>query len=103
MSGERSHLGLVSRLAVLATAMFAFGFAMVPLYDIFCEVTGIGQRTGTPVADVVVEESPVADRRVTVEFVASLNQYAPWEFRPAVATMDVVPGKLYDTSFSRAT
>jgi len=99
MNRPTSHLGLVGRLAALATAMFAFGFAMVPLYDIFCEVTGIGQRTGTPVADVVGAEAPVADRTVTVEFVASLNRYAPWEFRPAVAAMDVVPGKLYDTSF----
>jgi len=99
MSANPSHLGLVGRLTVLAASMFAFGFAMVPLYDIFCEVTGIGQRTGTPVADVVTEETPVANRTVTVEFVASLNQYAPWEFSPAVASMDVVPGRLYDTTF----
>ena len=38
-------------------------------------------------------------RSITVEFVAAVNQYAPWEFRPAVASMQVHPGQLYDTSF----
>jgi cytochrome c oxidase assembly protein subunit 11 len=96
---RHSNLALVGRLGLLAACMFAFGFLMVPLYDVFCEVTGIGQRTGTPVADVVEETATVSDRIVTVEFVANLNQYAPWEFHPAVASIQVRPGQLYDTSF----
>ena len=39
------------------------------------------------------------DRLVRVEFVATVNEYAPWEFEPAVASMKVHPGKLYDTTF----
>jgi len=102
MSGaERSglHGRLTSRLVLLAIAMFGFGFLMVPLYNVFCEVTGIGSRTGTPTADTVTETQAVQDRLVTVEFVANLNQYAPWEFHPAVASMQVHPGELYDTTY----
>ena len=90
---------LVGRLVLLAFAMFGFGFLLVPLYDVFCEITGIGQRTGTPVADAMNAETPVTDRIVTVEFVASLNQYAPWEFRPNVTSLEVVPGKYYDATY----
>jgi cytochrome c oxidase assembly protein subunit 11 len=89
---------LAGKLLAMAAAMFGFGFLLVPLYDVFCEITGIGVRTGTPTA-AAVAENPVTDRRVTVEFVATRNQQAPWEFRPQVASMEIVPGKLYDTSY----
>ena len=39
------------------------------------------------------------ERRIVVEFVASVNQQAPWEFRPALASMEVHPGELYETTF----
>lgn len=90
---------LVGKLALLTVAMFAFGYALVPLYDIFCEVTGIGDRTGTPTATAYAPTEPDLDRVIEIEFVASVNQDAPWEFRPAVSRMQVHPGKLYQTTF----
>lgn len=95
---RRANLGLVMRLGVLAVAMFGFGFLMVPLYSLFCEITGIGGRT-SEVADNVAHIRPDLGRVVTVEFVAALNEQAPWEFRPTVASMQVHPGQLYDTAF----
>ena len=97
-NNEISNLALTGRLVLLAVAMFGFGYLLVPLYDVFCEITGIGVRTGKPTA-AEVTEAPVTDRVITVEFVATRNQQAPWEFRPAVASMEVVPGKLYDTTY----
>jgi cytochrome c oxidase assembly protein subunit 11 len=93
-----SHRLLAGKLLFMAVAMFGFGFLLVPLYDVFCEVTGIGLRTGTPTA-ATVSESAVSDRTVTVEFLATRNQQAPWDFHPAVASMQVVPGKLYHTTY----
>lgn len=93
------HTVLTLKLVGMAAAMFGFGFLLVPLYDVFCEITGIGDRTGTPTASVISEVSPVTDRLVTVEFVATLNEYAPWEFHPAVSSMQVHPGELYDTTY----
>ncbi len=95
----QSHRRLAGKLVLMAVAMFGFGFLLVPLYDVFCEVTGIGDRTGTPTADVVAETVPDEDRLVTVEFVANLNQYAPWEFHPAVTSMQVHPGEFYETTY----
>lgn len=89
---------LVFRLAIMAASMFAFGFLLVPLYEVMCKITGIGGRTNTEAATVSATQE-VSERLVTVEFVAVLNEQAPWEFRPTVNTIQVQPGKLYDTAF----
>ncbi len=95
--GRTNHRGLVGRLLLMAAGMFVFGFALVPLYDAFCEVTGLGGRTNTQAA--VVAEQPDDARTVTVEFVASLGGFAPWDFEPSVTSMQVHPGRLYQTHF----
>ncbi len=89
---------LTLKLVGLALGMFAFGFLLVPLYDIFCDITGLGGKFDT-VAAVVEPQTPIDDRTVTIEFVATLNEYAPWEFHPAVASIEVRPGEMYDTTF----
>ena len=78
--------------------MFAFGFLLVPLYDVFCDITGIG-NPGQLRTAATAREMPGRERTVTVEFVASVNEYAPWEFRPTVVSMEVHPGQLYDATY----
>ena len=92
-----SHRSLSWQLVVMTVAMFGFGFALVPLYDVFCELTGLGGRTNTEA--LALTEQPDEDRLITVEFVATVNEYGPWEFEPTVTKMQVHPGKLYDTTF----
>ena len=71
---QKENRGLVGRLLILAVAMFGFGFALVPLYDVFCEITGFGGRTNTEA--VMVEEAPDLDReiRVDVRVLAATNR-----------------------------
>ena len=89
---------MVRRLLLVTAAMFGFGFALVPLYDVLCQVTGLNGKTSGRVA--VVEPMRVDESRtVTVEFVASLNLGAPWEFAPQVTRMQVHPGQFYQTHF----
>ena len=63
---------LAAKLFSITAVMFAFGFALVPLYEVVCEITGFnGQNKGlTLVAS--VDEAPVEDRTVRVEFLLSL-------------------------------
>jgi cytochrome c oxidase assembly protein subunit 11 len=90
--------GLTIKLLVVAVAMFGFGYLLVPIYNVFCEITGLnGKTSGQAIADVV--ERPDFDRMITIEFVGTVNQNAPWEFEPTVETMRVHPGKLYETRF----
>jgi cytochrome c oxidase assembly protein subunit 11 len=90
-----SHGKLVGQLVVLAVGMFGFGYALVPLYDIFCEVTGI-RSSGRAV---IAAEAPDLDRTVTVEFIASVGADSPWDFRPNQTSIEVNPGRLYEITY----
>lgn len=90
--GERPTGKLVTGLCVLTLAMFGFGYALVPLYDVFCEITGLGGKTGR-LSEVVAEQSQTDESRlVTVEFITNVNSALPWEFKPMVAKVKVHPG-----------
>jgi cytochrome c oxidase assembly protein subunit 11 len=86
------------KLLVVVFGMFGFGFALVPLYDLICDVTGLNGKTGdqyTQVGEQQIDESRV----VKIQFLTNNNSGMPWEFRPVVRTMEVTPGKLYATNF----
>jgi len=93
-----SNAALTGRLLLLAAAMFAFGFALVPLYDVFCDLTGFGGRTN--VESAVVAERPDLSREIRIEFNTQMNEYAPWEFAPDADSMVVHPGKMYFATFT---
>ena len=86
------------RLALVVVAMFGFGYALVPLYDVICEVTGLGGRTG------VVEAGSLkggvdTSREITVQFVSNVASDLPWDFRPRERTLRIHPGQVYETTF----
>lgn len=86
------------RLLLAALGMFGFGFAMIPFYNVFCEWTGLNGRTADG-PSAAVDYQTDTQRTVTVEFVASVNENLPWEFRPEVVRMQVHPGQAYTTRF----
>ncbi|MFM8610395.1 MAG: cytochrome c oxidase assembly protein [Burkholderiaceae bacterium] len=99
MGIRRENFRMVGKLAVVTAGMFAFGYALVPIYRAICEVTGInilalgdkqipGASTRADVANTQVDKS----RLITVEFDA--NSRGPWEFRPAQRSIQVHPGEL---------
>jgi len=95
---------LALQLGAVALAMFGFGYLLVPMYSLFCEIAGI---KGPGVAEVAAAEvAPDLTRTVTVEFLAHLPGAEPtgtdpsgWEFRPTVARLVVHPGELVGTTF----
>lgn len=92
------NASLVVRLLAFAVGMFGFGFFVLPpMYDVFCEITGFGGRTNTTGVQVV--EAPDLSREIRIEFVATVNNYAPWKFEPTVDSMTVNPGKMYYATF----
>ena len=95
---QRENVRMVRKLAVIAACMFAFGYALVPIYKTICEMTGInilalgeqavpGEKPKLPV-NTQVDLS----RTITVEFDA--NSRGPWEFKPAQRSLEVHPGEL---------
>jgi len=89
---------MMGKLAVVTLGMFAFGYALVPLYSAICEVTGINiLALGEQVLAGKVPAAPVntqvdTSRTITVEFDA--NSRGPWEFKPAQRSVQVHPGEL---------
>lgn len=92
MTTQTSNGKIIARLMLLVIGMFGFGFALVPLYDVFCDVTGLNGKTGDRV---VLKEAPKIDetRTIKVQFVANLNETMPWEFKPLVKSVEVHPGQ----------
>ena len=94
----RANIRMLGKLVVVTAGMFAFGYALVPLYKAICEMTGInilalgdrnipGATANTP-ANTQVDTS----RTITVEFDA--NARGPWQFKPAQRSVQVHPGQL---------
>ena len=80
------------KLTVVALGMFVFGYALVPLYDVLCEATGLNGKTGRveATASSKIDES----RWVTVEFTGNSMGGLPWEFSPQQKTLRVHPGEV---------
>lgn len=98
MTSGKANRSLAGRLLIFALAMFGFGIVvMPPLYDVFCDITGFGGRTNSTAQ--AVTEAPDLTRTVRIEFVATVNNYAPWAFEPTVDSMTVNPGRMYYATF----
>ena len=98
MPDNGSNRSIIGQLVVLTVAMFGFGFLLVPLYDVFCEITGFGGRTNAQAA--TVAEAPDLTREVRIEFITTVNSYAQFEFAADVDSMTVNPGKMYFATFT---
>jgi cytochrome c oxidase assembly protein subunit 11 len=91
---------MLGKLAVVALAMFGFGYALVPMYKTICEALGINvlslseRLTGAQSSTAPRQRSTQIDysRQVTIEFDA--NARGPWDFKPAVNALKVHPGEM---------
>jgi cytochrome c oxidase assembly protein subunit 11 len=93
-----THRPLALKLALVAVGAFAFGFALVPLYDVFCKTTGAGSRSDL-VSESALPTTVDESRTVTVDFVANETSVGSWDFKPEVRSMQVHPGRLYEANF----
>ena len=106
---DKSHRRLVIKLLAGVALSFAFGFALVPLYDVFCEVTGLNGKTAGPggfgIGGIINPGAPSSasridkDRVVTVEFTDTVMPGLPWEISPQTARLDVHPGELHQVMY----
>ncbi len=98
MAGISANGKIVTKLTLGAIAMFVFAvFVMPPLYQLFCEVVGIGIRDAesyTPISAAVDY-----DRTVRVRFDASNNASISWQFEPEVYEVEVHPGERAEINY----
>jgi len=98
MSLRYQNSTMLGKLAVVVLAMFGFGYALVPIYNAICQMTGVnilalaemavpGEKAKIP-ANTQIDTS----RTITVEFDA--NSRGPWQFKPAQSSLQVHPGEM---------
>ena len=95
-NAPRRHASLTRQLLLMVAASFAFGFALIPLYDVLCEVAGL-RVNEQPIA--VREQGAAVARDVTLEFLSTLPPGAEWEIRPLATSISVQPGRLSEARF----
>lgn len=96
---QNANAQMLGKLCVIVLGMFAFGYALVPMYKAICEFTGINVlavgESGVPQkarAAAPVNSQIDKSRTITVEFDA--NARGVWAFKPAVSSMQVHPGQI---------
>jgi len=94
------HRTTAFKATIAAIAMFGFGYALVPLYEVFCEVTGFGGKTdvvatndqGQQTETFVVDEN----RLVRLQFTGHAATPLPWDFKAETFQAELKPGQLYE-------
>jgi cytochrome c oxidase assembly protein subunit 11 len=94
----RKNGKLVWTLVFVVLGMFGFGYALVPLYDVLCEVTGLNGKTKSSAVKEVGYEVD-KNREITVEFMTALNEATPMVFRAEIPKLKVHPGEYYTVNF----
>jgi len=95
----RPHRRLIIELMIFVAGAFVFGFALVPLYDVLCSITGLGNQKSLLRQVALGADTADQARWVTIDFVANLPTVGNWEFRPVVNSIRVHPGQLYEGDF----
>lgn len=97
VQNEKQTKRLAVRLATAALVMFGFGFALVPLYDVFCDITGLNGKNFKqgPAQIVAVDDS----RTVKVQFITVNPADMPWSFEPTERSIRVSLGEDRQTAF----
>jgi cytochrome c oxidase assembly protein subunit 11 len=91
---------LIRRLVLLAVTMFGFGFALVPVYDVFCQITGLNGKTAQASPENLETRQVDPHREVTVEFISNTDLDLPVDFKPLVNRIKVHPGETREVLFS---
>lgn len=81
--------------------MFAFAFALVPLYDVFCRITGINGKVDATAQSIVHEEVDTS-RYVNVQFITRGSAGLPWQMSVEMRQMSVHPGQTAEVDFTFA-
>ena len=86
------------RLLIAVPVMFAFGWALIPLYNVLCEVTGLNGKIelrATNDRNIEVDDG----RDISIQFVSHNNEEMPWTFKPSEDNIQIQTGKYHTATF----
>ncbi len=99
----KSPKPLIISLCIIAALMFGFTFALIPLYNVFCSITGLNGKIDSKFPEqftrTKIHDPTIGERRVVVEFDTNRNATVPCELSATQALLQVIPGELAHTTF----
>lgn len=95
----KANRRLAVKLGVVTLAMFGFGYALAPMYDLMCQAFGFNGKTGRVEAQAAMAKPVDTSRTVTVEFTGLATTGLPWEFKPMTRKLDVHPGATQEIKY----
>lgn len=96
---QKKHVKLVTTLTFIVLGMFAFGFALVPIYNSLCKALGINGKVVLEAVQYDESQQKQTEREVTVEFVATNNSGIPWAFYPKTKKVKIHLGEIAKLAF----
>ncbi|MGY0625536.1 MAG: cytochrome c oxidase assembly protein [Paraglaciecola chathamensis] len=96
---QTNHGKMVVKLLAVVLGMFGFGFALVPLYDVFCDLTGLNGKTANSAAVYEVMEVDES-RTITIDFITRTNTGMAWKFEAEKRQVKVHPGQMNEINFT---
>ena len=97
-TSKASNSQVVKKLLLIVFGMFGFGFALVPLYDVFCDITGLNGKTNDA-AVAYTADGVDTSRTITVQFITRNAKGIPWQFEPIINEVEVHPGEVKFVKF----
>jgi len=102
---------LLIKLVLFPCLMFGFGFLLIPLYDVFCDITGLNGKFDLSPSIIDTQSSiqsdtllssqqGVASHKVILQFTSASDQQDVWKFQPAASQLEVMTGQQYKTHFT---
>jgi len=97
-SSNSTNKQIIKKLLLIVFGMFGFGFALVPLYDVFCDITGLNGKTNDTAVSYSADGVDTS-RTVTVQFITRMAKGIPWQFEPVINEVEVHPGEVKFVKF----
>jgi cytochrome c oxidase assembly protein subunit 11 len=108
---KSSETRLLIKLVLFPCAMFGFGFLLIPLYDVFCDITGLNGKfdLSPSIIDtqsliqtdtLLPSQKEFISHKVILQFTAASDQQEVWKFQPADAQLEISTGQQYKTYFT---
>ena len=102
---KRQETRLLVKLVLFPCLMFGFGFLLIPLYDVFCDITGLNGKfdlspNQSKSQSMTSSAAILSSHKVILQFTAASDQQDTWQFKPATEQLEVSTGQQYKTHFT---
>jgi len=99
MKEKRLNIVTAKKLILICFSMFLFSFALVPLYNVICDVTGLNGNTSNLKEKVGSFNEVVSPKKLNIQFISHELDSKKLEFKPSEFEMTISPGKVYSTMY----